>query len=852
MNICLPMKPYSFFILLFSCFTVHAQWQWCNPQPTGYLNHSIVFVDNQHGFIVNFNGDVLRTSDQGATWHIQQNLPDARTIDYKDSTIVISAFGAVYVSKDLGQTWQRRTVPHSYWFDVQVISRDTIFISSLFPDNPTYVFLSVDRGNTWQQINPNLIIKSFWMFNASNGFATSYNGIYKTTDGGRTWNIPDSSAPGGGSCIKFRNTQNGFVYGQNHLWTTVDGGLHWKASVSQVGAEIKSIVFVDANTIIAIGEDGIMLRSTDNGITWSGVSTGGANDAYGLYSGCFVDPSIGFTVGHRGRILKTTNGGLTWVQYATTYVDMDAVDFVDKSIGYAATWNNIYKTTDAGSSWSVLPLTTPGSFDRFRYIHFFSKDSGVALSETPVRVYKTYNAGTSWQEIPFNNLYNSQILGAFFLNQTIFLSTNGPYGYQVLRSQNAGESWSVQNSGTGYSNPFFTDAKTGYGVNGYYVFKTIDSAKTWKQLAMIPVQILQSLWFTNDTTGFVVGNSSYIAKTSDSGHTWTQMYIDPTNGNVPGDLKGIKFFNEKIGFVINGRNLYRTINGGKSWTVHGISPWEVDGIEIVDSVLYLYGIYGSILKRNIRTYEIDSLNFNTVTSCGAKLSASVSALFSSVDSAWFQYGITNYDSTIIASPSVINDTILKVNAVLTGLAPHTNYIVRLKVFYEGNYYYSNSITFITESQQTTPVITQNGGTLFSSSSQGNQWYRDNVLIPGATQSSYTPTQSGSYTVNTTTAGCTSGMSAPFAYIVTGITNPLPQGAVTIFPNPVVNTLNIQNNQLKELQIRIFNVLGVEISMKLTSKKDNPIDMRPLPRGIYLVNVSDVRTSNSLQKLVVKL
>jgi len=842
------MKPYCFLLLPFLYISSHAQWQWSNPAPSGYIDHKIVFINDQNGFIINSNGDLLRTNDQGISWHIQQNMPFGYTMNYKDSTIIVTAFASVYISKDLGVTWEKHTINQPEYFEAQVVSRDTIMISSVFPDNPTHVFISVDRGNTWQPVNPPFIIKSFWMINSREGFASGYNYIYKTSDGGLTWNIPDSMAPGGSTSLKFRNKNNGFVFGQGHLWRTTDG-LHWVASASQVAAEIKSIEFIDTSTLLAVGEDGIMLRSTDSGVTWTGVSTGPA-DAYGFYSACFVDSNIGFAVGYRGRILKTTDGGIIWNQYAPTYVDMNAVDFITDSVGFAATWSNMYKTTDAGASWVDLGFAVPG---RFRFVHFYNKDTGIAMSETPIKIYKTYNGGTDWQET-LNILYNDDILGASFINQTIYLNTDGAYN-QILRSENAGDTWTVQstNFSNSYANDlFFTDEKTGYGVSGYHVYKTVDSAKTWTQLNMIPVQILRSIWFTNTTTGYAVGDQSYIAKTSDSGHTWTQIYIDPTNGNVPGDLKQIKFFNEKIGYVISGRNLYVTASGGNNWVLHGVLPWNLSGIEFSpDSSVFVYGIYGSILKKSIRSHQVDNLSIDSSTGCTSHFSATVTAILSSADSIWFQYGTSGYDKQLAATPFTIIDTSLTVNAYPTGLTQHTSYKVRLKLYYNGNYYYDDSSGFSTLTLET-PEITLRGGTLYSSLTSDNQWYLNNVPIPGATQSSYTPAQTGSYTVRTNTAGCSSDASLPFSFVVTGINDPLLSGAINIFPNPVTNTLNIQNNDLKKLKIKIFNTLGVEVSEQLTSKKENIMDMRRLPQGSYLVNITDTKTSKSIQRLVIKL
>lgn len=56
--------------------------------------------------------------------------------------------------------------------------------------------------------------------------------------------------------------------------------------------------------------------------------------------------------------------------------------------------------------------------------------------------------------------------------------------------------------------------------------------------------------------------------------------------------------------------------------------------------------------------------------------------------------------------------------------------------------------------------------LHTSSTIGNQWYKDATLIPGATESFYLASESGSYTVETTNAsGCVSGTSAPALVVV---------------------------------------------------------------------------------------
>ena len=78
----------------------------------------------------------------------------------------------------------------------------------------------------------------------------------------------------------------------------------------------------------------------------------------------------------------------------------------------------------------------------------------------------------------------------------------------------------------------------------------------------------------------------------------------------------------------------------------------------------------------------------------------------------------------------------------------------------------------------TPTITPGSATTFcdggnvtltSSSANGNQWYRNGNLIPGATNQQYVATVSGNYTTIVTTSGCSSTPSATTAVTV----NPTP-------------------------------------------------------------------------------
>lgn len=62
-------------------------------------------------------------------------------------------------------------------------------------------------------------------------------------------------------------------------------------------------------TFWAVGDDGALARSVDDGVTWSDRASGTAEDLYAVH---FADAQHGAAVGRRGTVIVTIDGGATW------------------------------------------------------------------------------------------------------------------------------------------------------------------------------------------------------------------------------------------------------------------------------------------------------------------------------------------------------------------------------------------------------------------------------------------------------------------------------------------------------------------------------------------------------------
>ena len=154
-----------------------------------------------------------------------------------------------------------------------------------------------------------------------------------------------------------------------------------------------------------------------------------------------------------------------------------------------------------------------------------------------------------------------------------------------------------------------------------------------------------------------------------------------------------------------------------------------------------------------------------------------------------------------------------------------------------------------------PVITQSFDYLYSNYSIGNQWYRNGILIPGATGQSYLATQNGLYWDVVTRYGMQTGKSNEINVIVTGFEGPM-KGSITVYPVPGDGLfyISIDDPSINNITCTIYNQVGAVINkvsrFKSTDHYSQTIDLRPISQGIYTLII---RTDNQqlVRKLVVR-
>ncbi|MBW8050213.1 MAG: T9SS type A sorting domain-containing protein [Cytophagales bacterium] len=155
--------------------------------------------------------------------------------------------------------------------------------------------------------------------------------------------------------------------------------------------------------------------------------------------------------------------------------------------------------------------------------------------------------------------------------------------------------------------------------------------------------------------------------------------------------------------------------------------------------------------------------------------------------------------------------------------------------------FSSIISISVDPLPEVPLITQAGGTLVSSVQGQISWYFNSVLINGATQQTYTPTESGDYSVALTN-NCGTAFSDPYTVLLSGIANIHNVEGFSVYPNPYYNetVISYHLESATKTLIEIYNILGVRISTLVDAQLpggDHNIQFSANQPGIYFLKVT---------------
>lgn len=733
------------FVFLICYLQSNAQWRWLNPKPSGYYNNKIEFSNYFTGFIFNSNGDLFKTTDRGQSWQFLKNFQGSYCMDLRDSVIVVAGYSTLYFSSDTGKNWVTlNTGIYDNFYAADIISADTFFLSN----NQYYgnIYKTTDRGKTFTTLKSPLTVKAMDFVNSKIGFVGgSESQIYKTKDGGSTWEKQHAGYSWEITSIDFVTKDTGFAAQEfDSMLVTYNGGNTWKSN--KIPRTASTIHFLNKDDGYLGGSDGDLYATHNGGKTFTWIGFDVLRDGNDITSVYFLSKDTGFAVGQLGRIMKTTDAGKNWIPYSPTYFPITSVSFGTSSVGYATDWNHVYKSVDKGETWDSLSFSVGTEYtsqSRFENAHFKNADTGFLTSSNPTKLHLTYDGGKTWKSIVPGQYSYDYISDVQFLTSNIAYLCSETYSSSAIsKTKDGGNSWEdiwrSTNTNLVFTQIYFVDELTGYASNREQLYKTTDGGKTWLlNYSPVDSKKITDIWFVNAKKGFFVDDYSYIGTTNDSGKTWSLSLL-PTY--ISFGSNAIKFYNEQVGYITAGNPIgpgnygyiYQTIDSGATWQLIN----NTSGNSIVftpDSSVIIAGFGGNMLKSSVKQNKLDSLRFEN-DFCSVTISAVITAIESTSDSIVFE--VTEPSGKIIliqATPGSVTNGRVKCKAITTDLQEDGFYSIRARSTYNGQYQYSNSISVGLYGRPKSPVISRVNDTLYSSYETGNQWFRNDTLIAGATE-----------------------------------------------------------------------------------------------------------------------
>ncbi len=410
------------------------------------------------------------------------------------------------------------------------------------------IWKSTDGGDSWTRLAPNIPLQGavnvvsdpknsnivFAAFSA-NVAATNYytddDGVYKSTDGGVTWE--NVASP-----YHFTRTKHGkIIYFDT---TTFDG---------------------TKTTTIYVGTPTGLIVSTDGGATWATAGLD-SKEVYDIEQG----PSNTLYVATDSGLFSYARESKTATQIGTTlpsYPKDVAVHSTDRTILYAGVAGGVYKSTDSGKTFTAktngMRTTQYTSSTALEYyIVAISPQDPTQMYAYPHMMggyvpYYSSDGGESWKAI---TTYTEQTLvaGAYYAEPITFNPTDSTEAI----TERSGIIYKLNNGVASYAgNGFhgavlldidFIDEDTLlFCVQDFGLFKTEDKGDTFSSLNLLRQDGENSCSAVDSYNDIIVASSGAwynkdIVRSTDFGQTWTTVQdgtasfefikFNPTSPNI--------------------------------------------------------------------------------------------------------------------------------------------------------------------------------------------------------------------------------------------------------------------------------------------------------------------------------
>lgn len=517
------------------------------------------------------------------------------------------------------------------------------------PSNPNTIYLgapaggiwkSIDNGTTWTPLtdelpqigvsgiavdysNSNVIYIATGDKDAGDSYSV---GVYKSTDGGLTWNPTGTmggSNPSRAGDILIHPTNNQILWcaTNNGIYKTTNAGISWTqvqtGDFAQGNIRLKPS---DPSTVYAVSNNRFY-KSTNEGNSFTQINTGlPANSSRLLLDVTPADANYIYILSANGSgdmqgIYRSTNGGTNWTKTSSneTSVIGDVFEspqaWYDLALAVSPTnadeiytgCLNVWKSTDGGVSVTKMNNWSSPSAPSYTHadIHYLGFHGNRLFCGSDGGIYVSSNGGTNFTDltagVQISQFYKIAVSKQSAANMVGGLQDNGGHAY-------SGGQWKNYYGADGMDtaiNPNNPNQYYGFIQFGGSMYISNNAGNGTSGSVASPG--VEGNWVTpltaNSAGDLFAGYNNLFKLVSGA---WVQQNTTPIgSGNI--ELISVDPSNDNTMYVANGSGLYKSTDLGVTFTNVYSASSAITSIEVHSSdssIVYLTtsGVAGQVLK----------------------------------------------------------------------------------------------------------------------------------------------------------------------------------------------------------------------------------------------------------------
>ncbi len=395
----------------------------------------------------------------------QGGVVQALAVDPNNANVLFAGTTAngIYKSIDGGENWTPSSTGLNT-LNILTLAFDNVLVDGS-PVTRIYagtngggIYRSLDNGDTWEGVNTNLLNldvydMAFHPTDNNTMYAATFGNVFSSSERAFTSIVWDRQGVGAGLTSNAFQTVLADPNNPDSIYVgTFSGG------------------------VFASADSGINWVAVNNGLTTFNVRHLSASTTGNLYAGT---QGGGFFVG-----VPTTPTNITWSASNTGLANTTVNDVVESrsnpSVLYAATHNNVYRSTDSGSTWSAVGVDLSG----LRIITLaidHNTTPETIYAGTHQGVYKVEDGTSTWREVN-NGISAHHITDLAIDSINPNLQYASTLGSGVLKTTDAGTTWLYTNAGISdlKALAIAVDGSNVYvGTQFSGTYKSIDGGNNW-------------------------------------------------------------------------------------------------------------------------------------------------------------------------------------------------------------------------------------------------------------------------------------------------------------------------------------------------------------------------------------